>query len=212
MSFSDLGTLGPVMEYFLTGATGFIGGHVAHQLLDDGHDIIALARTPSRAGDLEAAGATVVEGDITEKETLRDPMEGVDGVFHVAGWYDVDVTVQDERGFVVSDPDADLRAIGVGLYDRVRVDIVIVEPADDELRAGALVPRWVLGLDLYEGGDQFSDRRSRGMCCHSTSSSPQGILFLNTFILNAVCRILFRHKKIDETNLNRSVSTRVFVV
>jgi nucleoside-diphosphate-sugar epimerase len=80
------------MEYFLTGATGFIGGHVAHQLLDDGHDIIALARTPSSAEDLEAAGATVVEGDITEKETLRDPMEGVDGVFHVAGWYDVGVT------------------------------------------------------------------------------------------------------------------------
>lgn len=77
------------MEYFITGATGFIGGHVAHQLLDDGHDLVALARRPSRAEDLEAAGANVVEGDITEKETLRDPMEGVDGVFHVAGWYDV---------------------------------------------------------------------------------------------------------------------------
>lgn len=80
------------MEYFITGATGFIGGHLAHQLLDDGHDVVALARSPADATDLEAAGATVVEGDITEKETLRDPMEGVDGIFHVAGWYDVGAT------------------------------------------------------------------------------------------------------------------------
>ncbi|WP_436935328.1 NAD-dependent epimerase/dehydratase family protein [Halovenus marina] len=80
------------MEYFITGATGFIGSHVARQLLNDGHDIVVLARTPASAADLEAAGATVVEGDITKKETLRDPMDGVDGVFHIAGWYDVGVT------------------------------------------------------------------------------------------------------------------------
>ncbi|WP_416838743.1 NAD-dependent epimerase/dehydratase family protein [Haloferax sp. DFSO52] len=80
------------MKYFVTGATGFVGGHVAQQLLDDGHDVVALARTPSKATELESAGATVVEGDITKKETLREPMEGVDGVFHIAGWYDVGVT------------------------------------------------------------------------------------------------------------------------
>jgi nucleoside-diphosphate-sugar epimerase len=87
--FSDVDASGLVVEYFITGATGFIGGHVAHQLLDDGHDVVALVRTPSSAEDLEAAGATVRKGDITQKETLRDPMEGVDGVFHIAGWYDV---------------------------------------------------------------------------------------------------------------------------
>ena len=80
------------MKYFLTGGTGFIGGHLARQLLDDGHDVVALARTPSDADDLATAGATVVEGDITDRSTLWDPMEGVDGVFHVAGWYDVGVT------------------------------------------------------------------------------------------------------------------------
>ena len=80
------------MEYFLTGGTGVIGGHLARQLLDDGHDVVALARTPATAGALASAGATVVEGDITDRSTLWDPMEGVDGVFHVAGWYDVGVT------------------------------------------------------------------------------------------------------------------------
>lgn len=77
------------MEYFITGATGFIGGHVARQLVDDGHDVIALARRPSKADELEALGVQVVKGDITEPDTLRDPMTGVDGVFHIAGWYDI---------------------------------------------------------------------------------------------------------------------------
>ena len=80
------------MEYFITGATGFIGGHIARRVLDDGHEVVVLARTPSKAGDLEALGATVVEGDITNKDTLREPMDGVDGVFHVAGWYDIGST------------------------------------------------------------------------------------------------------------------------
>lgn len=77
------------MEYFITGATGFVGSHVAQQLLADGHDLVALARDPGAAEDLEDAGATVVEGDITEKETLVEPMDGVDGVFHIAGWYHI---------------------------------------------------------------------------------------------------------------------------
>jgi nucleoside-diphosphate-sugar epimerase len=77
------------MRYFLTGGTGFVGGHVATELLEDGHEVVALARNPPEATALEAAGAEVVEGDILDPETMRDPMEGVDGVFHVAGWYDV---------------------------------------------------------------------------------------------------------------------------
>lgn len=78
-------------------ATGYIGGHVARQLVDDGHEVIALARTPSNADDLHDLGATVVEGDITEKASLREPMAGVDGVFHIAGWCDVGVTDPGER-------------------------------------------------------------------------------------------------------------------
>jgi nucleoside-diphosphate-sugar epimerase len=80
------------MEYLVTGATGFVGGRVARQLLDDGHDVVALARTPAKAGGLDTAGARVVEGDVTDRDTLREPMAGVDGMFHVAGWYDVGAT------------------------------------------------------------------------------------------------------------------------
>ena len=75
------------MKYFVTGATGFIGGRVARQLVAAGHEVIAIARSPGKAGDLPDAGVTVVGGDIVDKESLRAPMTGVDGVYHIAGWY-----------------------------------------------------------------------------------------------------------------------------
>ncbi len=77
------------MKYFVTGATGFIGGRVARQLLAAGHEVITLARTPSKAQELVALGVKVHAGDITDKESLRTPMRGVDGVFHIATWYKV---------------------------------------------------------------------------------------------------------------------------
>lgn len=75
------------MRYFLTGATGFIGGHLARQLRTAGHEVIALVRDPDAAGDLEAAGVELAHGDILQPGTLPGPMRGVDGVFHLAAWY-----------------------------------------------------------------------------------------------------------------------------
>lgn len=77
------------MRYFLTGATGFLGGRVTRQLIADGHDVVAVVRDPGKAGDLAALGVTLHQGDVTEKESMRAPMTGADGVFHIAGWYKV---------------------------------------------------------------------------------------------------------------------------
>lgn len=77
------------MRYFVTGATGFIGGHVVRQLAAAGHEVIALVRNPAKARNLD--GVKLAQGDITDKATLPDPMAGVDGVFHIAGWYEVGV-------------------------------------------------------------------------------------------------------------------------
>lgn len=74
------------MGYFVTGATGFVGSHVVDELVRRGDDVIALTRDCSNAEHLPDSVA-VVEGDVTEKESMRDAMDGVDGVFHIAGWY-----------------------------------------------------------------------------------------------------------------------------
>jgi dihydroflavonol-4-reductase len=74
------------MEYFVTGATGLIGTHVVEQLVDGGHDVVALTRSRSNADHLPPE-VRVVEGDITNRESMREPMTGVDGVFHIAAWF-----------------------------------------------------------------------------------------------------------------------------
>ncbi len=79
------------MDYLVTGATGFIGGRLARLLLERGHRVRVLARTPAKARPLEEAGAAVFRGDLNDRARLRPAMEGVDGVFHVAGWYAVGV-------------------------------------------------------------------------------------------------------------------------
>jgi nucleoside-diphosphate-sugar epimerase len=77
------------MKYFITGATGFIGGRLTRQLREAGHEVVAVVRNPAKAQDLAQLGVTLYQGDVTEKESIRKPMTGVDGVFHVAGWYKV---------------------------------------------------------------------------------------------------------------------------
>ena len=76
-------------KYFVTGATGFIGGRVVRQLIEGGHKVIAVVRNPSRAPDLRKLGVDVRPGDVTVAESLWAPMTGVDGVFHIAGWYKI---------------------------------------------------------------------------------------------------------------------------
>ena len=78
-------------KYFVTGATGFIGGEIVKQLIGRGHKVVALVRSPEKAVMLKALGVEMHTGDITDRETLTTPMAGVDGVFHVAAWYKVGI-------------------------------------------------------------------------------------------------------------------------
>jgi nucleoside-diphosphate-sugar epimerase len=78
-------------RYFVTGATGFLGSELAKQLISRGHKVVALVRTPEKARVLQTLGADIHKGDITDRQSLRAPMTGVDGVFHVAAWYKVGV-------------------------------------------------------------------------------------------------------------------------
>jgi nucleoside-diphosphate-sugar epimerase len=79
------------VKCFVTGATGFVGGRLAHQLRAGGHEVIALARDPTLAGGLARIGAHLIRGDVTDKKSMRAGMKGADVVFHVAGWYKIGV-------------------------------------------------------------------------------------------------------------------------
>ena len=79
------------MRYFVTGATGFVGGRVVRLLRARGHDVVALVRSPSTAASLATLGVELCAGDVTDKSSMRDGMAGVDGVCHLAGWYRVGV-------------------------------------------------------------------------------------------------------------------------
>lgn len=76
-------------RYFVTGATGFIGGELVKQLVGRGHQVVALVRSPDRTSVLRALGVELHTGDIVDRESLRAPMMGADGVFHVAAWYKI---------------------------------------------------------------------------------------------------------------------------
>jgi len=77
------------MKYFITGATGFVGSALARQLRAAGHEIHASVRNLDKAKELEAVGVKLFKGDVTDKESMREAMRGVDGVYHVAGWYKI---------------------------------------------------------------------------------------------------------------------------
>lgn len=77
------------MKYFVTGTTGFVGGVLAKKLREQGHEVHASVRSLDKAKDLEALGVKLYRGDVTDKESMREAMTGVDGVYHVAGWYKI---------------------------------------------------------------------------------------------------------------------------
>jgi dihydroflavonol-4-reductase len=75
------------MKVFLTGATGFVGSHVARELAGRGADLRLLVRKTSRTDNLEGIAGETVVGDLREPESLRAAVSGCDAVMHVAADY-----------------------------------------------------------------------------------------------------------------------------
>jgi dihydroflavonol-4-reductase len=84
------------MNIFLTGGTGFIGLPLTLTLIQRGWKVIALVRNPNsaEAKAIQALGAQLVRGDVTDRESMREAMTGVDVVIHNAGWYKFGITKQ----------------------------------------------------------------------------------------------------------------------
>jgi len=75
------------MKAFVTGATGFVGSHVATVLAEQGADLRLLVRTGSDPKNIQQLNADRVIGDLCEPESIDRAMAGCDVVFHVAADY-----------------------------------------------------------------------------------------------------------------------------
>lgn len=75
------------MKAFVTGATGFLGSHVARVLADQGADLRLLVRSTSNLRNLEGLQAETATGDLRDAASVETAMSGCDTVFHVAADY-----------------------------------------------------------------------------------------------------------------------------
>lgn len=83
------------MRIFITGATGFIGSHVAYRLLDAGHELVAIARNAEKTPSLSShPRVRRVLASLYDLRIIREQLAGCDACVHVAlGWGDTPATM-----------------------------------------------------------------------------------------------------------------------
>lgn len=69
------------MKVFIAGMTGHVGGAAAQVLVDGGHSLRALVRSPARAEKWAEAGVELVEGDLRDASSIARALEGVEAAF-----------------------------------------------------------------------------------------------------------------------------------
>ena len=79
------------MRVFVTGGTGFIGGHVVRKLRERGDDVRALVRDPAKGAELERLGCELVPGDLGDQAAIAAGLEGMDAAIHGAAIYEVGI-------------------------------------------------------------------------------------------------------------------------
>jgi nucleoside-diphosphate-sugar epimerase len=74
------------VKAFVTGATGFVGSHIAERLIATGWEVAALVRSPDRPSWLDAIpGAKKIRGSLAARATLEDAVKDADCIVHCAG-------------------------------------------------------------------------------------------------------------------------------
>jgi dihydroflavonol-4-reductase len=74
-----------VTNALVTGASGFLGARVARALCDRGHQVRVLLRPTSDRRRLEGLDVEIVQGDVTDADSVARALGGADMVFHAAG-------------------------------------------------------------------------------------------------------------------------------
>jgi dihydroflavonol-4-reductase len=71
----------------ITGAPGFIGGHISRMLLEQGRKVRAMARPGEDLGNLNGLDVEIQYADLLDKESLAHALRGVDRIYHLAAIY-----------------------------------------------------------------------------------------------------------------------------
>ena len=72
------------MRVLITGASGFLGGHLVEAFVAAGHCVRALVRKTSKTALIEGLGVEIVRGDLKDHDSLRTAVKGIDVVVHAA--------------------------------------------------------------------------------------------------------------------------------
>ena len=94
---ADQGIVCAAMRVFLTGGTGFIGGHVARRLRDRADDVRVLVRDLEKGRALEALGCELVVGDLGDEAAIAAGLKGCDALIHNAAIYEVGIPASEHR-------------------------------------------------------------------------------------------------------------------
>ncbi len=142
------------MRVFITGGTGFIGQCLVRSMVRNGHEVIVLVRTPDSAAARLVAGmgARLARGDVTDRESMRDAVTGVDAVVHNAGHYEFGLDAAARRRMVGTNIVGTENVLGLALELRVprsvHVSSVVAlgetgrEPCDESFTRRAPVRTW----------------------------------------------------------------------
>ncbi|RZJ71466.1 SDR family oxidoreductase [Flavobacterium sp.] len=134
------------MKVFVTGASGFVGSAVVKDLLENGHQVLGLARSEESAQALEKAGAKVHRGNIEDLESLKSGVSQADAVIHTAFNHDFSrykLSCDEDRQIIAALGEAIgnsgkplVVTSGVGLLSLGRI---VTE--DDSVPSSEIVPR-----------------------------------------------------------------------
>jgi nucleoside-diphosphate-sugar epimerase len=75
------------MKALVTGASGFTGGYMVQNLLQNGYKVRALVRPSSNVTQLKGQKVEIAFGDIRNKKEVAEAVQGVDKIFHIAALY-----------------------------------------------------------------------------------------------------------------------------
>ena len=73
------------MKVCVTGATGFLGAHVAARLARRGDEVRVTVRDRRRLAALAGLDVEVVDADVLDRRSMRRALDGCDVLFHTAG-------------------------------------------------------------------------------------------------------------------------------